>query len=151
MMPPEVYGQHLLVDGGVLDNMPVNAMRNLGAETIIGSDVSPQTYMNADYPSGRLPSGWRVLWHKLMPHLKPIASPTIFDVIMRLVTLNDVKTRGAVSEQCDLLIKPPVEPFGMLEFTAIDRMIDLGYQQTMEDLEAVGEDHPLRAYRDKKN
>lgn len=37
---PVKYGKHLLVDGGVLDDIPVDIARKMGARTIIVSDVA---------------------------------------------------------------------------------------------------------------
>lgn len=36
---PVVYGEHLLVDGGIVNNLPVDVVRGMGADVIIAVDV----------------------------------------------------------------------------------------------------------------
>ena len=40
LFPPVPFGNYLLVDGGVLDNVPAKALRHLGAEYLIAVDVN---------------------------------------------------------------------------------------------------------------
>ena len=40
ILPPTIFDGDVLVDGGVLNNFPVNVMQNLHRGYIIGSDVS---------------------------------------------------------------------------------------------------------------
>lgn len=40
LFPPVSFNGYLLVDGGVLDNVPAQALRNLGAEYLIAVDVN---------------------------------------------------------------------------------------------------------------
>lgn len=54
--PVETDGKQL-VDGGLLDNLPVDAVRNLGAEVVIAVDLKP----DPDEPSGRRISDYRWL------------------------------------------------------------------------------------------
>jgi len=44
---PEEIGGHMLVDGGISSNVPVAAVRNMGAEFVIASDVIPKKYVSA--------------------------------------------------------------------------------------------------------
>ncbi|MFT5172191.1 MAG: putative acylesterase/phospholipase RssA/CRP-like cAMP-binding protein [Gammaproteobacteria bacterium] len=143
LMQPVVSGSHLLVDGGVVANMPVEAMQAMGANVIIGSDVSPQEDLTAAYPGKKLPSGWRILWHRLLPFRAPLRAPSIGEIVMRLVTLNDTKTREDARQRCDLLVKPQLESFGMLQFDAIDEMVEQGHTDMQREIDALGEDSPL--------
>jgi NTE family protein len=40
LFDPVIIDERTLVDGGVLNNLPVNLVRNLGAEVIIAVDVN---------------------------------------------------------------------------------------------------------------
>jgi NTE family protein len=58
-MPVEVHGKRL-VDGGLLNNVPVSAARKLGADVVIAVDVEPdpQDPSHARFPSSRwMPEG----------------------------------------------------------------------------------------------
>jgi len=68
--PVELNGCQLL-DGGVLDNVPVGVARDLGAEKIIAVDVLPHFHLNEPgqdpivpplKPKG-MPKAYRQLWH----------------------------------------------------------------------------------------
>jgi len=68
--PVELNGCSLL-DGGVLDNVPVGVARDLGAEKIIAVDVLPHFHLNEPgqepivpplKPKG-MPKAYRQLWH----------------------------------------------------------------------------------------
>ena len=68
--PVELNGCHLL-DGGVLDNVPVGVARDLGAEKVIAVDVLPNFRLNEPgqepivpplKPKG-MPKAYRQLWH----------------------------------------------------------------------------------------
>jgi len=145
-LPPVVRGRDLLVDGGVAANLPVQAMLDLGAHSIVGSDVSPQDELTFDVVRNRLPTGWQILWHRLMPFRKPLRAPSIGEIILRLVTLNDTKTRNDAWRRCDLLVRPAVDEFGMMQFDAIDEMIERGHADAQRAIEALGEEHPLLRY-----
>ena len=146
MLPPVVQGRHLLVDGGVASNLPVRAMQDMGAHTIIGCDISPQDPLVFDQTGGKLPSGWRILWHRLLPFRESLRAPSIGETILRLVTLNDTKTRNEAWQRCDLLVRPAVDKFGMMQFDAIDEMVEIGRADARRAIETLDEQHPLRRW-----
>ncbi|HEY47895.1 MAG: hypothetical protein AMJ88_04805 [Anaerolineae bacterium SM23_ 63] len=43
VLPPVASNGHWLVDGGLLNNLPVDVVRNLGAEIVIASNVTPDS------------------------------------------------------------------------------------------------------------
>ncbi|HEY42802.1 MAG TPA: patatin-like phospholipase family protein [Anaerolineae bacterium] len=43
VLPPVASNGHWLVDGGLLNNLPVDVVRNLGAEVVIASNVTPDS------------------------------------------------------------------------------------------------------------
>ncbi len=52
VMPAEVNGR-LLADGGIVDNLPIDAARELGADFVIGIDVFEPYYQRAKGPIGK--------------------------------------------------------------------------------------------------
>jgi NTE family protein len=59
VLPPVEWDGRCLVDGGVLDNLPIDLVRGLGAERVIAVDVSlascPEQDWNPMQPGGRMP------------------------------------------------------------------------------------------------
>lgn len=103
--PVELNGCQLL-DGGVLDNVPVGVARELGAEKIIAVDVLPNFRLNSPgqepivpplKPKG-LPKSYRQLWHV---ELVMIAALTDFRL---KETQPDVVIRPDLPVDMDLLM-----------------------------------------------
>jgi NTE family protein len=97
---PVAMGGRLLVDGGVVANLPVAIARRLGADVVIAVDVTEV--------AGK-------------------AQPANFvEVVMRAVT---ILTHAGVEESAraaDVLVTPAVGEVGLLDFSAKDRAIGTG-------------------------
>ncbi|MBY0120815.1 patatin-like phospholipase family protein [Bacillus sp. S/N-304-OC-R1] len=101
---PERLNGRLLVDGGVVDRVPVSVVKEMGADIVIAIDVS---------------------------HVKTNAEITsIYDVIMQsldILQMELVSHREIVS---DLMIKPRVEMYSSRAFTNIEDIIRIGEEET---------------------
>ena len=98
--PAEVDGM-ILIDGGVLNNYPIEEVRDLGADVIIGVDVQ----------------------HGLRDREELISASDI------LLQINNYRTVGAMKEKAgmtDIYIKPDMEDFTVIDFDRIDSIISLG-------------------------
>lgn len=132
---PLVEDGDLLVDGGVIENVPVKTMRSLKAGPNIVVDVSrPDAELTVDCSYEELPSGWSLLWNRLNPFSANRKLFNIMQVISRVATVNSVREREETREMADLTIEPPVSDFGMLEWEAIDQLVDLAYRTALEKL-----------------
>lgn len=101
-VPPVVIGQSLLVDGGLMDNLPTEALARDGEGPIIAVDVSEPSV--------------RALAPGVSPEI-PTLPETLFKVML-LSESNDARRRSFA----DLLIRPDFESIGILEFHMLDRM-----------------------------
>lgn len=68
MLPPICYNGDLLVDGGYINNIPVDIVRSMGVDTVIVVDVESKDSMwqNLTPYEGGI-SGWQILWDKWCP------------------------------------------------------------------------------------
>jgi lysophospholipid hydrolase len=65
---PMLRQGEVLVDGGVVNNFPLDVMRErIEDGLVVGVTVSPATDKVEDYNSGSSVSGWRILWSRLNP------------------------------------------------------------------------------------
>lgn len=135
VLAPMLEDGQLLVDGGVLDNLPGDVMRSLSGGPIIVVDVTPEQDLRADCET--VPSPWRMLRDRILSREGP-GMPGIVNILMRATTLTSVRVAGEVKRDADLYLHPPVEAFGMLEFDAIDRIVAIGYDHTMRRIEELG-------------
>ena len=114
----------LLVDGGVLDNLPVGIMRNEHRGiTVIAVDAGKTRDLAAGTLSGSgVVSGWRQLVGRIDPGARAGDTAGLARILMRLTELGSERD----SDRGDLTIRPPVESFSIGDFKAFDRLIELG-------------------------
>lgn len=138
IMPPVACDGALLVDGAVLNNLPVDVMREMNPfGTLIAVDVTPPTGPAApsEYTMGL--SGWRVLADKLLPWRKSVAVPGIASTILQATVAGSALKRQQVLEQklVDLYLNINVESVGALQFDAREQAAQLGYEGSIEPLQ----------------
>jgi NTE family protein len=95
LFPAERHNQRWLVDGGLVNPLPVTACRSLGADIVIGVNL------NSDILSKR---------HNKAPGFFSTVSNTI-NIFQNQITQGRLETDPA-----DVLIEPKVGDIGMLEF-----------------------------------
>ena len=140
MAPPIVENGHFLVDGGILDNLPVRAMRATeGIGTVVASDAGATTGIDTDIRSLDAVSGWSVLWDRLRGARRAKGIPSLADILMRTATLSSVSTQIESSRDADLYLKPPSDGVRTTEWTGLDRAVEAGYRYAMERVGVVSD------------
>ncbi len=141
--PMRTIDGDVLVDGGVLDNMPVGIMRGLhDGIRVVAVDVGSKRDIRAgELPDSGVVSGWRWLLQRVDPRAPTPDMAGIIRVIMRITELGGT---GA-ADLGDLYIRPPVDGVAMLDFGAFDRLVELGYVAATERIEEwlASEDAPV--------
>lgn len=136
LTPPVVEGGDLLVDGAVLDNVPIDVMRHVCDGTVIASDVSPLVDLAVDAEAGVSPG----LWRRIAPWGGGPAdgrkAPTIVDVLSRVSSLNSTVAIEAMKRHANLYLHPPTEEFTVVDWKRAEALIDVGYEYAVQ---AVGE------------
>jgi predicted acylesterase/phospholipase RssA len=51
--------------------------------------------------------------------------------------LASARKTAQVKKQADLYFSPPVQDFGLLEFKALDRIVDAGYRYALKRLDTL--------------
>jgi predicted acylesterase/phospholipase RssA len=134
--PPVIDGSRLLVDGAVLDNLPEQDMIEFCGGEIIAVDVSPGDPIPIDCDYDDLPSPWKVVRSRLNPFRRVrMRIPSLLEVMVRVATVSDKGQRAQLEQTVDLVLRPPVHSFGLLEFTECDRIIDVSYAYSRQRLE----------------
>jgi predicted acylesterase/phospholipase RssA/CRP-like cAMP-binding protein len=127
---------HVLVDGGIMDNLPVAEMRTrLDGGRVVAVDLRTRNELpSIDLPAGGEASGWQPLLRRFNPARPRMDMPRMIDLLIRSTEL----ASGDRHDTADVTLRPPVEGFGLLEFTAYEALIEAGYRYASETIEGEG-------------
>lgn len=109
-IPVEIDGQ-MLVDGGIVENVPINTIRKMGAEYVIGVDLNAKHI-----------------------HKRP---DNILDVIINSFHFMMKQSVKLQTEDADLLIKPDLRSFNMSDTDQVDDLIKKGYKDSKKVLKQM--------------
>ena len=134
-IPPIAFDGELHVDGGVLNNLPVDVMRKMCEGIVIANNVSTNVDMkvSAGASEGTY-SGWDYIMNVLKPSSKKLEMPTILKILMRAGTLYSIKAIAISKAMADIYMNPPMEQFNLLDFKMAKKIADVGYSCAMEEL-----------------
>jgi NTE family protein len=128
ILPPMVESGEVLVDGAVMNNFPVDVMRDMHRGTVIGCDVARQ-------PQGLAPDefinppgffGW-VFRNGFS------AAPPIADLLMRAATVTVNPNSGR--ELADMLVIPDLPDTELRDWKSYDDTVAAGYEATLQTLD----------------
>ncbi|TWI50474.1 NTE family protein [Pseudomonas duriflava] len=105
--PVEINGR-LLVDGGMVDNIPIDVARSMGVDRVIVIDIGT-------------------------PLLKRKQLVTVVDILNQsttLMTRNNSEAQLATLQVDDILIQPPLAAYDSTAFGNATELIDAGYRAT---------------------
>lgn len=121
----------VLVDGGVMNNMPLDIMREwCEGGTVIGLNPTPTNDKMTPYRFGPSLTGWDALCGRLGLFGSKTRAPSIVGSVMRATEINSANRMRQPSFRglADILIEPPLESFPILAFDRYRPIIDIGYQ-----------------------
>jgi NTE family protein len=132
ILPPVTHHGHLLVDGGVMNNLPVDVMAENAHGPIIASDVTGEIDLHATDDR----YGERPIWWLIAQRMR--GTPSIISILMRSGTVGSEAQRRLVREQADYLFEPPLEDVGLRDWKSFDRAIAEGYAHATMMIEQHG-------------
>ena len=122
---------HLLVDGGIVNNLPGDVMRARCGGLVISVSVSPDEELPVSEEG--LPSQWRIFWNRVLPfQSKRIDAPNILDILMHTATLASASRSAQVARSVELYLHPSIDSYGMSEFEKMEELVECGYAYTMQ-------------------
>lgn len=130
VLPPAVSGNSLLIDGGILNNLPVDIMRQRFEGQVIAVDLHVRKEYDLQYAS--VPSPWRVMLSKL-PFTKRLRVPGITTIMMKATEMGSIVHAQQNKAGADLYLNPPVGRFGILDMKAFDKISEVGYKYALEE------------------
>ncbi|MFT3768578.1 MAG: cyclic nucleotide-binding and patatin-like phospholipase domain-containing protein [Minicystis sp.] len=140
---PPVIDDGVLVDGGVVDNLPVGTMRDLSGGVIVAVDLAPQTGLEVDGAYDDLPTPARAIWSRLTSGSRP-RLPTLGRVLVRALMVSSQREREKSRAAADVLLEPPLRGFNPTRFDAFDQIREVARTYAAEKLAGVDLDGLLR-------
>jgi predicted acylesterase/phospholipase RssA len=125
----------LLVDGGVMDNLPVESMAGWAEGPIIAVDVSQRLGVVALAPRPGLEHLARLTRSLLTGYERPM--PALRETIHWTIALGSSDTVAAGMRHADLVISPQVEGIGILDWKQLPRALEVGRQAAREALDGA--------------
>ncbi len=98
---------HVYVDGGIIENLPVDVARQMGAQIVIAV-------------------------HLEVPPLKPDESLSAFSVLQRSVGVVISVNELASIQKADILIPAHTQNYNMTDYQEAKKLIEVGYQGAQE-------------------
>ena len=141
LFPPVLHNGDLLVDGAILENVPVAAMRGRlgtpleqrhGNGTVIAIDVDVRDYLGVDPAQQRL--SVRRTIQSFFWRGAPTA-PGIGDILYRASHIGGLHQRARTIDLSDHYLEPPVASFPLMAYARAEKIAEVGYRYACEEIE----------------
>jgi NTE family protein/lysophospholipid hydrolase len=134
LLPPIPEEGRLLVDGAVLNNLPVDVMRErIGGGTLIAVDVNLRDDMKVSSSMDRL-SGWDALKAKF-GRGKGEAIPGIAEILTRAGILGGLAQQRDMKKVVDYYLQPPVSQFRLMAYNRAEELAEVGFDYAVREIE----------------
>ncbi len=129
--PPVQIGEHSVVDGGVLNNLPGFILREKGYNRIIGVNVTPLE----DARSGKVDvDKRRGLLRGLLDYF---TMPPILNIVYRAITMEGQENLRLRVDDFDHVVHPNVTGYGVFDFEKREQIVELGRQAAREQIKDI--------------
>ena len=142
-VPPFYRNGDLLVDGGLMNNVPAVIMRSRGYSRIISVDVAKTDNHESDSYYGELlsektpgssPSFFKIMISLFRKKSLVAKCPTIGNILMRSSLIASRNARENAKKASNIYINLPTESYSLLNFKPIGELIDIGYNYANENI-----------------
>ena len=112
IFPPFVRGGRIMVDGGVIDNIPIEPVRGIGAKSVLAVYLSKRPMFGGTPNTG-------------------------LQINQRAYAFMKYHLDQRVLSRADLVIKPDVSEFHWADFSSIDVLIERGRTAAMDSIDSI--------------
>jgi len=128
-------GDDLLVDGGLLNNLPFELVDPIAPCRKIAVNVAAGPFDESMKAHFSVEASWaRLLAQRLNPR-STARPPLLFDILVRTAALGSFNAMKHAATAVDLYIEPEVTRLGLFDRSQFDRMVALGYEAGQRALE----------------
>ena len=129
VFPPVVVNGELLVDGGVMENLPVGPLvRDSGVGTVLAVDVAPPNGPGSSLAYGSGVSGGQALRHQVSRNRA--SYPGIANTVMSSMLRSSARARNdaLADDNVDMYLSVNLRGVKLLDFDAISEIAERGYR-----------------------
>ena len=130
VLPPVLHHGRVFVDGALVDNLPTDVMADDGLAHITAIDIRAEISLLTTAEEFATPPWWQLLLGR-----QDIQRPGLVSTLVRAAMVNSEGPSEHRRERADLLLTPPLEHIGMLDWKDWERAMEAGYRYTLETLE----------------
>jgi NTE family protein len=132
VFPPVVIDRQLHVDGGVVDNLPIDPMYRYPVQHIIAISLSNFTTKDVDY--AQVPSVGMLIWDKLT-RKRRYRIPGITSIIINSLTLNSRQKQEVAKSKVSMYVELDLQGIGLMDDKKWIQTIEKGHNQLKSFLE----------------
>ena len=135
LFPPKRLGDRLLIDGGVLDNLPVGLLSERDEGPLLAVNIAMGGGGGGGSGSGGSGNGGG-------RRTGPPRIPPLGDTLLRTMMIGSGGAVQAARDAGAYVVTPPPMGVGLLEFHQFDTVVEAGRRAARELLKAVGDTLP---------
>jgi NTE family protein len=114
--PIEIDGK-LLIDGGIVNNMPVDVARKMGADIIIAVDIGSPLLVKKQINS----------------------TVDVLNQLSTILTITTTNNQKVLLEKSDILIRPDIDNLSTTDFSIMDIALEKGKKAALENKNRIAE------------
>lgn len=132
LLPPVQRQGLILIDGGLVNQVPFDTARARGATVVIAVDLGNA----APYGTTLMEAAKSNLFERMLNATKRRPTMQIITAVTDIITSRAVQARLAIS-QPDIMLRPYMGTIGLLDFQALDDAIERGRSAVVEAEEDI--------------
>jgi NTE family protein len=130
VLPPVFSGHEVYVDGGTINNLPIDVMREKLDGSVIGVDVGAYRGFDTNVEATEMPP-W---WHLSRWLQRDRYGMNIMKILLRAGMINSASMAATQRRLADTYIAPPLDAVDLLDWQAFSRVVEIGYRHACEAL-----------------
>jgi len=143
---PVTFDGETYIDGGIVDPLPVDVLREMGVARVIAVNVVPTPerirsgLLPGGMPTGHGKSGLRKMLRKIFPvnqQLNYFARGNLFEILMRSLYGAQIRVAEASCRRADLVLRPNICDDRWLDYRHPEKFIKLGREEAQQHLEEI--------------
>ncbi|PYQ18633.1 MAG: hypothetical protein DMF81_24320 [Acidobacteria bacterium] len=136
ILPPVFHDRDLLVDGGLMNRLPVDVMRRFcNGGKVLAVNVNTTSGLESGDAFGEHLSGWRVLAQRLNPFKSRTEGPNIASILLCATLLNSAQAQESLEREADFCVQVSPAPIGLFDFKSLEAIVTAGYEAALKQLE----------------